>query len=298
MEIYFIFCYDTGMPTQFTDKVSSLKLTASERALVNFLLNNPEMISSIKLTDLAKVSYVSGPTISRFVQKMGYKNYSDFRVSFIKEISSSTLDDTPINYDLPISPDMSVFDIEKTIANMMHLVIDETVNLNNSKMINDAVEMINRCSSIAVYGSFTYLSFANSFKYNMERIGKKVEILNNEGQYLFSAIRTTPDVLSIVISYSGSTISKNLAKDVIPILKKDNLPAILITSADNTIDYDAFQCILNLSNKQKFDIYFSPLTGELSLFVILYILYACCYENNYQVNLDNIKKAIMRAKNI
>jgi len=286
------------MLTQFTDKVSSLKLTSSERVLVNFLLNNPEMISSIKLTDLAKVSYVSGPTISRFVQKMGYRNYNDFRVSFIKELSSSVVDDVQINYDLPISPDMSTFDIEKTIGNMMHLIIDETINLNNSKTINQAVELVNKCSSIAVYGSFTYLPFANSFKYNMERIGKKVEILNNEGQYLFSAIRTTPDILSIVISYSGSTISKNLAKDVIPILKKDHLPAILITSADNNIDYNAFQCILNLSNKQKFDIYFSPLTGELSLFIVLYILYACCYESNYQINLENIKKAISRAKTI
>jgi len=229
---------------------------------------------------------------------MGYRNYNDFRVSFIKELSSSVVDDVQINYDLPISPDMSTFDIEKTIGNMMHLIIDETINLNNSKTINQAVELVNKCSSIAVYGSFTYLPFANSFKYNMERIGKKVEILNNEGQYLFSAIRTTPDILSIVISYSGSTISKNLAKDVIPILKKDHLPAILITSADNNIDYNAFQCILNLSNKQKFDIYFSPLTGELSLFIVLYILYACCYESNYQINLENIKKAISRAKTI
>ena len=59
------------------EKIGNLTLTSTESSLVSFLLSNSEMLVSIQLNELAKQAYVSSATISRFVRKLGFKNYND-----------------------------------------------------------------------------------------------------------------------------------------------------------------------------------------------------------------------------
>lgn len=104
------------------EKIGRLKLTSTETALVSFLLSNTEMVARLQLNDLAKQAYVSSATISRFVRKLGFKNYSDFRVAFVKEHSQTSFPDMVVNYDTPLHQNMSTRDIENTIFTILYVL--------------------------------------------------------------------------------------------------------------------------------------------------------------------------------
>lgn len=155
------------------EKIGKLKLTSTESALVSFLLSNSEMIASIQLNELAKQAYVSSATISRFVRKLGFKNYNDFRVAFVKERSGTAFPDMVVNYDNPLHLNMSTQDIENTIFSILEQTLKDVFVINDTASFEKASELIFNAKRIKIYGTSTYLSIANIFKLNMQRINKK-----------------------------------------------------------------------------------------------------------------------------
>lgn len=55
------------------------KMHPAERRLGEFLLNFPGELASYTAAELAALAHVSAPTVSRFVQKLGYANYEEAR---------------------------------------------------------------------------------------------------------------------------------------------------------------------------------------------------------------------------
>lgn len=275
------------------EKIGKLKLTSTESALVSFLLSNSEMIASIQLNELAKQAYVSSATISRFVRKLGFKNYNDFRVAFVKERSGTAFPDMVVNYDNPLHLNMSTQDIENTIFSILEQTLKDVFVINDTASFEKASELIFNAKRIKIYGTSTYLSIANIFKLNMQRINKNVEVMHLEGEGVFSAYRATQDELSIVITYSGKS-SLALAQ-VVSILSRSKSPLLLITSMHNkTYNLNDFASVLYIPSKQKGPIYFSSISVEMSIFAILYMLYACHYEKDYGLNMEYVQSILKR----
>ena len=275
------------------EKIGRLKLTSTETALVSFLLSNTEMVARLQLNDLAKQAYVSSATISRFVRKLGFKNYSDFRVAFVKEHSQTSFPDMVVNYDTPLHQNMSTRDIENTIFTILEHTLKDVFAINNIASFEKASELICSAKRIKIYGTSTYLSIANIFKYNMQRINKNVEVMHLEGEGVFSAYRATQDELSIVITYSGKS-SLALAQ-VVSILSRSSSPLLLITSMHNkTYNMKDFASVLYIPSKQKGPIYFASISVEMSIFTILYVLYACHYEKDFSQNMEYIQSILKR----
>lgn len=275
------------------EKIGRLKLTNAEASLVSFLLSNSEMLVSIQLSELAKQAYVSSATISRFVRKLGFKNYNDFRVAFVKERSETSFPDMVVNYDDPLCLNMSIKDIENTIFNILEHTLKDVFAINSAADFEKANELILNAKRVKIYGTTTYLSIANIFKYNMRRINKNVEVMHLEGEGVFSAYRATQDELSIIITYSGKS-SLALAQ-VVSILSKSRSPLLLITSMHNkTYNLNDFDSVLYIPSKQKGPIHFSSISVEMSIFTILYMLYACQFEKDYSFNMEYIQSILNR----
>ena len=278
------------------EKIGRLKLTSTESSLVSFLLSNSEMLVSIQLNELAKLAYVSSATISRFVRKLGFKNYNDFRVAFVKERSEASFPNMVVNYDNPLRMNMSIRDIENTIFNILEYTLKDVFAINSVEGFEKANKLIFNAKRIKIYGTSTYLSIANIFKFNMRRINKNVEVMHLEGEGVFSAYRAAQDELSIIITYSGKS-SLALAQ-VVSILSKSRSPLLLITSMHNkAYDLNNFDSVLYIPSKQKGPIHFSSISVEMSIFTILYMLYACQFEKDYSFNMEYIQ-SILRRNNI
>lgn len=71
-------------------------LSENDQVIVTYLLEHLEEIPQLSSRELAKRTYTSATTIIRFIKKLGYKNYSDFKYHIVLMLKNMNLD----NYDI------------------------------------------------------------------------------------------------------------------------------------------------------------------------------------------------------
>jgi DNA-binding MurR/RpiR family transcriptional regulator len=64
-------------------------LTAQEKHIVDFILNNPEVVFQSTAYELAQQTYTSASTIVRLCKKLGTKGYPDFQLKLALEYQQS-----------------------------------------------------------------------------------------------------------------------------------------------------------------------------------------------------------------
>lgn len=61
--------------------------------IIEYILKHIDTINNMAITQIAEETYVSKPTITRFIRKFGYKDYDDFKKSiyntYYKNFNSS-----------------------------------------------------------------------------------------------------------------------------------------------------------------------------------------------------------------
>lgn len=65
------------------------RLTDFERTFSRFVMSNPSLAASETVSSLAKQFYVSPNSIVRFAHKLGYKGFSDMRISIGRELEEN-----------------------------------------------------------------------------------------------------------------------------------------------------------------------------------------------------------------
>lgn len=65
--------------------IDSIKLTKKEQVISGYLEQEPDCVLQYNAKELAALIKVSAPTLIRFVQKLGFKGYSDFQVTYTQE---------------------------------------------------------------------------------------------------------------------------------------------------------------------------------------------------------------------
>lgn len=61
-----------------------------EKKIADYLIEHKEDVIHMNLKELAKATYTSTATISRFCKKVGEKNFNDFRVHFAEVTQSQS----------------------------------------------------------------------------------------------------------------------------------------------------------------------------------------------------------------
>src|SRR5699024_12184557 len=69
-------------------------LTKSEQKVAQYVLANPDDIEATSIQELAKKVSVGESTIIRFVRKIGYSGYQEFKLALVKSQFYETSDDS------------------------------------------------------------------------------------------------------------------------------------------------------------------------------------------------------------
>ncbi len=123
-------------------------LSASQRAVADYVLNNAESVMTKSLSDLAADCSVSEPTVMRFLHKLDYESYQVFRVNIAQELTRA---DVASGGSLPIYDEVQTSDsigqiIEKVILSTAQSVKDgrEIIDPAAVEAIRDAILGANR----------------------------------------------------------------------------------------------------------------------------------------------------------
>lgn len=256
-------------------------LSEKEKEIANFILNNSEEILNYTISEFAKKAKTSDSTVYRFIRKIGFLGYHDFKLSLVKELSSEVPDS--VSNDLPE-------ELVSVINKNIHL-IDETLSIIDYKKLMETVDKISIADRLFFVG-------VGSSAFICDYASKKFNVLGKTAIY-YSDLHTfnslipiiNEDDLVIFISHTGVT------KDVVSLAKAVHDYNVTTISISSGIESDLAKNtdILLSTSFAKDDSKIEFLSSRISEFMVIEILINSYYnkiERNSPKELEKILSKI------
>jgi DNA-binding MurR/RpiR family transcriptional regulator len=194
----------------------------SERAVAEFVLENPEQVMHMSISEASQNIGVGESTIIRFCRVLGYKGYQDFKLRLAQDLVE------PVHY---IHENVSFEDNAKDLAQKVFQTnlqaVENTMKVLDPEMVEVAAKLLTTARRIDIYG-VGYSSFtAKDAKLKLARLGLIVDSYGDAHLQAMAAVSLTKSDVVIGISHSGST------KDVVDSLlvaRKTGAVTIAITN--------------------------------------------------------------------
>ncbi|MFQ6791416.1 MurR/RpiR family transcriptional regulator [Thomasclavelia sp.] len=257
------------------------KMSDGEESIADFILSLGKDLKKYSTRNIAEATFTSPATVVRLCKKLDFKGFDDFKIQFLKEIEYLDLQYGKIDANFPFISQDSFMKAANKIATLYEDTVKDSMTLLHHDDLQKALKLINYSHSVHVFSVGTALNLAESFKERMLKIGKNVIISNNLNYQLYEAKCIPSGDVAIIISYSGET---DKIKQVAKTCQQRKIPIIAITSfGENSLSKMA-SCKLTMATKESMFYNLGDFSSHLSIHLILDILYATYFLNNYDAN--------------
>ncbi|MFB5936804.1 MurR/RpiR family transcriptional regulator [Peribacillus frigoritolerans] len=257
------------------------KFTKTEEELAHYILQRPEEVSQLTISQIAKKLHISPATITRFCQKLAFSGFNEFRHELKRFVD---LRNTPKNMK-----NIKQVDYFAKLYQDHLGIIDNTFHITTYDNIQKAVSFLTKANKIHVYGIGSSGIAAQEFKSKFFRIGLTVEAITDPHQSMMDAALSNENSVVIGISISGTT------KEVISAVKiaKKQGACILVFTGDknsNLSQLGDLTLLVTSKNSMHMGQNISPLLPLLLLFDLLYTeLVAKDYKNRISIREKTLK---------
>lgn len=267
-------------------------LSKNERILADYILKHPEDVLKMSSKDLGKVCFVSTATVYRLCDKLELSGFSDLKIKITSSLDDYRKSNENFNFDFPVNQFQTHYEIIQKIKEDYEQTLNLTANLFSLDQLRLIASAMKKAQIIDVYTSAGNINFALNFQFQMQEIGKQVNVPIDEYQQRLIAASSDENHLAIIITFGG----RGILSDILPrILHKVKTPIVLISSYDYTFkDFDPdYQ--LYISSYENHYKKISSFSTRLSILYILDVLYTCYFKLDYQ---ENIEKKLAYYNNI
>lgn len=245
----------------------------SEKVLANNLLANFSQIPALSIEKLADICFVSQPTLTRFIKKLGYKNYNQFKTyvtSLVSLIENETASDLfKVDSENPLESHYN--ELVSTLSNSLEMF--------ETKQFESASKKIHDAKKVAIIGIDYSQVVAFDAQLRFMRYGKMFEtgVTCIEQLEVITSLKAG-DCL-VILSVSG--ITNGL--DKVTSKLADGVECVLITSNDNPLILNGYQPleVIHISKRADQETNTSQHGRFNLLFAIdaLYIIYGQMYHS-------------------
>lgn len=176
-------------------------LTRSARQIADCVLDGPDRIMKMSVTDLAEAAKVSEGSVINFCRSLGMTGFQQFKLSLAQELVQ------PIQF---IQEDLDRNDSADMICRKVFAAgaqaLRDTLSVLDPTAIDKAVAVMRRAKRIEVYGIGSSAPLAEDAYYRMMRIGLEAKVVVDSHMQAISASRTDKDVAVLTFSHSGATL--------------------------------------------------------------------------------------------
>lgn len=216
----------------------------AEKKVADYVLEFPEEVMNMGITELSEKSNVSDATIVRFCKKIGFNGYQHFRMKLAKEF---------VNPEKIISPIVDLSNIKASIESIMSYKVEElklTCESLDVDTITKCIEKILKCKNIYFYAAGNSIPVAMDAAYKFNEIGIRSNSDVISEMQISSAYSLTKDDIAFGISNSGT--SKSVLK-IFEIAKDRGAVTMCLTSSKKSplaklADYK----LLTVTNEELF----------------------------------------------
>jgi DNA-binding MurR/RpiR family transcriptional regulator len=178
--------------------------TPRQRGLAEFILQNPESLAFLTITDLAKKVGVSEATVTRFCSTLGYDGFAHL----CREVQETIQSELSTVGRFQLVRTMGRHSVEtrspSAFERVLSTEIDNLINLNKNIRTSDfyrCVDLMAESDRICIIGSMASSCLAIYFGYMLGKIYPRVDVLHDHGG-LASAVCNSLNQKSMVFLIS------------------------------------------------------------------------------------------------
>lgn len=267
------------------------EFTPSDKKIGEYIIDNPEQIVNYNTLQLAEIIKTSQSAIIRFIKKIGYKGYIDFKIDVAKSLEESN-DFFP---DEVITKNESIENIISKSKNNVLATVEKTYALIDTEAIKRAIKDINKANNIYLAGVGSSGLICEDFSYKLQRSGKKVFYQVDAHTNLALVTNIDKEDLLIAISYSGLTKEILIASEY---AKKVGAKVISISkSLNSTLAHTSDELLLipEIEREMRYGAISSRLSSQI-ITDILYYGYVAANTEKVNENMRTSKELTNKLK--
>ncbi len=262
----------------------SENFSATERAIAEYILANPQAVADLSIHELAKRTFSSASTIVRLCGHTGYSGYKEFRRAVTYELAKR--EQTRRDEQTKIYRSDSLEDIIDKITFANILSLEETRDLMDAQVLRVCVDLVKKAKVVFLFGMGASLCAAKDAYLKFLRLGKLCVINEDWHSQLVQSRNATPEDVAIAISYSGATTEviacmKNL--------KKNGTPIIAITRyIQSPVSELADYCLYTAADEALFRS--GAMSSRMAQLNVVDILFSALTNDSYEQAMDQFSR--------
>ncbi|MGH3354870.1 MAG: MurR/RpiR family transcriptional regulator, partial [Nocardioidaceae bacterium] len=177
-------------------------LTPAANRVARALLEDPERVTRLSITDLAQLAEVSEATIVRTARGLGFSGYAELRLALAAAEGRRPTDRT-VTGDIAVSdptPDV----VDKLAQAEVRAILDTATQV-SAPTLELMADRIVAADRVEVYGVGASGLVAADLAQKLDRIGRWAHARTDAHSALTSAVLLGPTDVAIAVSHSGDT---------------------------------------------------------------------------------------------
>lgn len=264
-------------------------MTPLESEIASYILNNKNVVTKLKIQELADILFISKSAIHRFVKKIGFNGFNDLKVSIAKENADLLENNSYINVNYPFQAKDNPRQIAFKLLELYEKAIKDTFEYVDLDQIKAVSQLIDSADVIDVYTHAHNSNIAENFQDKMLTIGRSVNCPSSFYNQRLTVLASDQKHVAIILSYSGK------ATFILPIVKKlyeKGVKVIQIGKAGSNYYSQYVTYHLSISDSENNRDGMSQFSSHIAMQYIMDVLYGCIYNVRRKKNTKYIYDSI------
>lgn len=197
------------------------KLNGNDMFVMQYIIEHSEEVTKLSSHQLSKLTFTSPTAIIRFVKKLGFENYSDFKIHIHTFLNKYYL------ANMQIISHESMDSIKNKLSEIESGIINQTKDLIKTDIFNEMMLLISQNKYIDIIANDTNASIGEYASHLLLSVDKIVNVYHNQDKQLWLSLNADSQHTIIIISKYGK--NKHFLK-IANILKKKHIPFVVMTT--------------------------------------------------------------------
>ena len=176
------------------------QMGAAERRVADFVRSSPSEVIHMSMARLSQVCSVSDPTIMRFVRRLGFEGYQDFKLA----LAQSLVPSAPFAYEQIMPGDSIENVVRKTCRNSLNAVQRLLEDL-DPRQVEEGARLLHAARWIGIYATGISEVTALDAEHKFQRLGIRCQALLGPKKQWMHAESARPGEVALIFSQSGHT---------------------------------------------------------------------------------------------
>ncbi len=261
--------------------------------LAKYIYDHKVEVSQMNVSELTKETYVSAGSLIRFLQKIGYAGFKEFKEALIRDIEHSKYLKNSVDFNKPFHNYSNTLDVLNSLSSLYKETIDVIRSTLDIQQIERITEHIYSCKRIFLYGigdsNITCSSFAN----RLIKLDMNAYLANNNGEGQTFALNMNKDDVVFFVSYTG----KKSLEGSFEIVGDTEAYIVTITAnQDSVFAKDADEVISIQYNEGDDDEKISTFYSQLTFDFIFNVIYSLLYNKVHKIKTQREIQEKMRTE--